>query len=59
MLPRFAGTDILYVRSMRASKVAVMNVQCWSVIVAGHVKSTFANLVKQTPVPPFIGNVSY
>lgn len=58
MLPRFNGTDILYVRSMRASKVAVMNVQCRSVIVAGLVRSTFASLVKQTPIPTFIGNVS-
>lgn len=58
MLPRFKETDIIYVRSMRASKVAVMNVQCRSVVVAGLVKSTFASLVKQTNPPPFIGNVS-
>ena len=58
MLPRFNNTDIIYVRSMRASRVAVLNVQCRSVVVAGLVKSTFANLVKQTPTPPFIGNVS-
>ena len=52
MLPRFKETDIIYVRSMRASKVAVMNVQCRSVVVAGLVKSTFASLVKQTNPPP-------
>ena len=58
MLPRFKETDIIYVRSMRASKVAVMNIQCRSVVVAGLVKSTFASLVKQTNPPSFIGNVS-
>ena len=56
MLPRFKETDIIYVRSMRASKVAVMNVQCRSVVVAGLVKSTFASLVTQTNPPPFSGN---
>ena len=57
MLPQFAGSDILYVRSMRASKTAVLNVQCRSVVMAGLVKSTFATLVKQTVKPDYIGNV--
>ena len=57
MLPNFKNTDILYVRSMRASKTAVFNVQCRSTVVSGLVKSTFANLVKQTVKPSFIGNV--
>ena len=58
MLPRFKETDILYVRSMRASKAAVLNVQCRRIVVAGLVKSTFAGLVKQDVKPTFIGNVS-
>ena len=58
MLPRFKESDIIYVRSMRASKFAVFNVQCRSTIVAGLVKSTFAGLVKQTVKPAYIGNVS-
>ena len=57
MLPRFKESDILYVRSMRASKKAVLNVQCRSIVVAGLVKSTFATLVKQTVKPDYIGNV--
>ena len=57
MLPQFVGSDILYVRSMRASKTAVLNVQCRSVVMAGLVKSTFATLVKQTVKPDYIGNV--
>lgn len=59
MLPSFAGSDILYIRSMRASKMAVLNVQCRSVVKAGLVKSTFATLVKQTVKPDYIGNVSF
>ena len=58
MLPSFKGSDILYVRSMRASKTAVLNVQCRSIVVAGVVKSTFAGLVKQEVKPSYIGNVS-
>ena len=58
MLPRFIPSDILYVRSMRASKMAVLNVQCRSTIVAGQVKSTFAALVKQTVKPSYIGEVN-
>ena len=58
MLPRFIPSDILYVRSMRASKMAVLNVQCRSTIVAGQVKCTFAALVKQTVKPSFIGEVN-
>ena len=58
-IPRFASTDIVYVRSMRASKTAVLNVQCRNAFVAGCVKSTFAGLVKRTVTPDFIGNVSF
>ena len=58
MLPSFKGSDILYVRSMRASKTAVLNVQCRSIVCAGMVKSTFAGLVKQDVKPSYIGNVS-
>ena len=59
MLPQFDDSDVLYVRSMRASKTAVLNVQCRSVDMAGLVKSTFATLVKQTVKPSYIGNVSF
>ena len=58
MLPRFKASDVLYVRSMRASKIAVFNVQCRSTVVAGLVKSTFASLVKQEHKPSYIGDVS-
>ena len=59
MLPQFDDSDVLYVRSMRASKTAVLNVQCRSVDMAGLVKSTFATLVKQTVKPSYIGNVRF
>ena len=44
---------------MRASKTAVLNVQCQNAVVAECVKSTFASLVKRTITPDFIGNVSF
>ena len=58
MLPRFKASNVVYVRSMRASKIAVYNVQCRSVVIAGLVKSTFATLVKQEHKPSYIGDVS-
>ena len=49
---------VVYICSMRASKIAVYNVQCRSVVIAGLVKSTFATLVKQEHKPSYIGDVS-
>ena len=57
-LPDFAATDIIWVRSMKSSKFAVLNVQCRDVTVATRVKSTFAALVKSSNKPAFIGDVS-
>ena len=57
-LPDFAATDIIWVRSMKSSKFAVLNVQCRDVPVATRVKSTFAALVKSTNKPAYIGDVS-
>ena len=45
-LPDFAATDITWIRSMKSSKFAVLNVQCRDVPIATRVKSTFAALVK-------------
>ena len=57
-LPDFAATDIIWVRSMKSSKFAVLNVQCRDVPVATRVKSTFAALVKSANKPAYIGDVS-
>ena len=56
-VPEFSAADIIWVRSMRTSKLGVLNVQCRSVVMASKVQSTFASLVKSTPVPVFIGKV--
>ena len=50
--------DITWVRSMKSSKFAVLNVQCRNVPIATRVKSTFAALVKSTNKPAYIGDVS-
>ena len=57
-LPDFAATDITWVRSMKSSKFAVLNVQCRDVTVATRVKSTFAAIVKSANKPAYIGDVS-
>ena len=56
-VPEFSAADIIWVRSMRTSKFGVLNVQCRSIVMASKVRSTFASLVKSTPVPAFIGKV--
>ena len=57
-LPDFAATDMTWVRSMKSSKFAVLNIQCRNVPIATRVKSTFAALVKSTNKPAYIGDVS-
>ena len=57
-LPDFAATDITWVRSMKSSKFAVLNVQCRDVTIATRVKSTFAAIVKSSNKPAYIGDVS-
>ena len=57
-LPDFAATDITWVRSMKSSKFAVLNVQCRDITVATRVKSTFAAIVKSANKPAYIGDVS-
>ena len=56
-VPDFVASDITWVRSMKASKFGVLNIQCRSVVMASRVQSTFASLVKTKPVPAFIGKV--
>ena len=56
-VPEFSAADISWVRSMKASKFGVLNIQCRTVVMAARVRSTFAALVKAKPVPAFIGKV--
>ena len=58
-VPEFSAVEIVWVRSMRTSKLGVLNVQCRSVVMASKVRSTFASLVKSKPVPAFIGKVRF
>ena len=57
-LPDFSAAEIIWVRSMKASKFGVFNVQCRSVVSATRVKSTFASIVKSSTKPSYIGDVS-
>ena len=57
-VPEFTVADIIWVRSMKTSKLGVLNIQCRSVVMASNVRSTFANLVNAKPVPAFIGKVT-
>ena len=57
-LPDFSAAEIIWVRSMKASKFAVFNVQCRSVVSATRVKSTFASIVKSTNKPAYIKDIS-
>ena len=57
-VPEFSAADIVWVRSMKTSKLGVLNTQCRSVVMASKVRSTFASLVKAKPIPAFIGKVS-
>ena len=57
-VPEFTAAEVIWVRSMKTSKLGVLNVQCRSVVMASKVRSTFASLVKTKPVPAFIGKVS-
>ena len=43
-LPDFAANHIVYVRSNKSSRFAVLNVQCKSIPIATRVKSTFASI---------------
>ena len=57
-LPDFSAAEIIWVRSMKASKFAVFNVQCRSVVSATRVKSTFASIVKSANKPAYIKDIS-
>ena len=57
-LPDFAATDMTWVRSMKSSKFAVLNIQCRNVPIATRVQSTFAALLKSTNKPAYIEDVS-
>ena len=56
-VPEFTAAEVIWVRSMKTSKLGVLNTQCRSVVMASKVRSTFASLVKAKPVPAFIGKV--
>ena len=58
-VPEFSAADIIWVRSMKTSKLGVLNTQCRSVVMASKVRSTFASLVKANPIPAFIGKVIF
>ena len=58
-VPEFNAAEIVWVRSMKTSKLGVLNVQCRSVVVASKIRSTFASLVKSKPIPAFIGKVNF
>ena len=61
-VPEFSAADIIWVRSMKTSKLGVLNTQCRSVVMASKVRSTFASLVKAKPIPipiAFIGKVIF
>lgn len=57
-VPDFNASHITYVRSMKTSKFAVLNVQCKSIPIATRVKSTFASIVKSDNKPSYIKDVS-
>ena len=57
-VPEFSPADLIWVRALKASKFAVLNVQCKSVVMATRVKSTFASIVKAAVKPHYIGDVS-
>ena len=58
IVPEFSARDIVWVRSMKASKYGVLNCQCATVLMASRVRSEFASLVKQSNPPSFIGKTS-
>ena len=55
---QFNATDLIWVRSMKASKVGVLNCQCRSVQIASTVRSTFASLIKSATPPTYLGKIS-
>ena len=56
-MPEFNAGDIAWVRSLKSSKFGILNCQCRTVVIASRIRSTFASLVKSTPIPAFIGKV--
>ena len=57
-VPECSPADLIWVRALKASKFAVLNVQCKSVVMATRIKSTFASIVKAAVKPHYIGDVS-
>ena len=55
---QFNATDLVWVRSMKASKVGVLNCQCRTVQIASSVRSTFASLIKSATPPTYLGKIS-
>ena len=55
---QFNATDLVWVRSMKASKVGVLNCQCRTVQIASTVRSTFASLIKSATPPTYLGKIS-
>ena len=55
---QFTATDLIWVRSMKASKMGVLNCQCRTVQMASTVRSTFASLIKSDAPPTYLGKIS-
>ena len=50
---QFTATDLIWVRSMKASKMGVLNCQCRTVQMASTIRSTFASLIKSDAPPTY------
>ena len=57
MIASFSSIDLLYVWSMRGSKVNVYNCQCRNVEIASAVKGRFATLIKSKVPPAYLEGV--
>ena len=55
---QFNATDLVWVRSMKTSKMGVLNCQCRTVQIASTVRSTFASLIKSATPPTYLGKIS-
>ena len=55
---QFTASDLIWVRSMKASKMGVLNCQCRTVQMASTVRSTFASLIKSANPPTYLGKIS-
>ena len=54
---QFTASDLIWVCSMKASKMGVLNCQCRTVQMAASVRSTFASLIKSDNPPTYLGKI--